>query len=70
MQEPIFSKSMQTKTNTYFCDVKEAKNGNKYVSITESRMKDGQKFRNSITIFPSNLEEFCKVFEEAKLKLK
>jgi hypothetical protein len=71
MQEPIFSKSLQTKTNMYFFEVKEAKNGSKYVSVTESRTsKDGQKFRSSIAIFPSNIEEFFKIFEEAKQKLK
>ena len=68
---PLFSQNLKTKSNTYFFDVKAAKNGNKYLNITETRMqKDGQKFRNTITVFSNNLEEFNRAFAEIQEKVK
>ena len=69
-QPPLYSQNVKTKGRTYFFDVKEAKNGNKYLNITESWMRDGQKFRSTIKVFQNNLSEFCQAFtlsqEQAK----
>lgn len=60
-------KSMQVKVGKkfYFFDVKQAKNGNKYLQITESRLEpNGERIRNSITVFPDHLAEFKMRFDE------
>jgi hypothetical protein len=62
----LFSTKLPTKSQTYFFDVKAAKNGSKYLTITQSRIKDGQKFRNSVIVFSDQLEAFSQIFEEAK----
>jgi hypothetical protein len=55
----LFSEKVSTKSRTYFFDVKEASNGNKYLTITESRLVDGGTFkRNYIMIFENNLITF------------
>ena len=64
----LYSQNVKTKSNTYFFDVKEAKNGNKYLSITETRIKDGQKFRSSITLFPDNFKEFSETLVQVQEK--
>ena len=66
----LHSQNVQTKSKTYFFDVKEAKNGNKYLSITESRMKDGQRMRSTITVFPDNLQAFTQTLQEVQEKVK
>ena len=66
----LYSQNLKTKGKTSFFDVKAAKNGNKYMNITESWMKDGQKFRSTITIFSNNLEEFNQAFAQTQEKVK
>ena len=66
----LYSQHLKTTSNSYFFDVKAAKNGNKYLRITESRFKDGQKFRNSITVFSDKLEQFAQMFDEMLEKTK
>ena len=66
----LYSTKLPTKSQTYFFDVKAAKNGNKYLNITQSRIKDGQKFRNTISLFQSDLEGFNAIFAEAQEKVK
>ena len=70
LQHPsLFSTKLPTKSHTYFFDVKEAKNGNKYLTITQSRIKDGQHFRNSVIVFSDTLADFSQAFEEIKQKV-
>ena len=66
----LYSQHLKTTSNSYFFDVKAAKNGNKYLRITESRIKDGQKLRNSITVFSDKLEQFAQLFAEMSEKTK
>ena len=67
----IYSQNLKTKGKTYFFDVKAAKNGNKYVTISETWMnKAGQKHRGSITVFQNDLQEFNKAVEEMQDKVK
>jgi len=65
----LYSQNLKTKSKTYFFDVKAAKNGNKYLSITESRIKDGQKFRSTITVFPDNLQAFSEAVAQMQAKV-
>jgi hypothetical protein len=47
-----------------------AKNGNQYLCITESHMgKDGQRFRNSIMVFPEQLENFNQAVADMSSKV-
>jgi hypothetical protein len=65
----LHSANIQTKSNTYFFDVRLAKNGSQYLCITESHMKNGQKFRNSIMVFPDQLESFNQVVQDMSAKV-
>lgn len=61
---PLYSQELKTKGKMYFFDVKEAKNGAKYVRISENWMKNGQQFRGTVTVFKEQLEDFAKTFGE------
>jgi hypothetical protein len=67
--ESLFSKTVKAGKTTYFIDVREAKNKNKYISIAESTLaKEGEekKFtRKNIMIFDNQLEKFREAFNEA-----
>ena len=63
----IFHKAAYQKPNLLL-DVKEAKNGHKYLTITQSSIRGGQKFRNSLIVFGDQLEAFSQIFAEAKQK--
>ncbi len=58
---PIFSQDLKTKGQTYFFDVREAKNGSKYVSISQSWISNGQGHRGNITVFKNDLEQFLEI---------
>jgi hypothetical protein len=50
---------------TYFIDLREAKNGNKYLSITESKLDGDQKQKMTIRVFGETIEEFRKAVNDA-----
>jgi len=50
---------------TYFFDVKDASNGNKYLKITESRfVKEGERRRNVFTFFKDDVKDFVNKMKE------
>lgn len=67
--DSLFSKTVKAGKTTYFIDVREAKNKNKYISIAESTLsKEGEekKFtRKNIMIFDNQLDKFRDAFNEA-----
>lgn len=65
----IYSQNLKTKGQTYFFDVRAAKNGHKYLSISQSWIKDGQGHRGTITIFENDAQEFLKALAEAHDKI-
>ncbi len=67
-QHSLYSQNLKTSSKTYFFDVKAAKNGSKYLAITEARIKDGQKFRSTITVFQDNLKDFTQSLAETAEK--
>ena len=69
-KEAIFSKAIKTKGRTYFLDVKEASNGNKYLTICETRKVDGEWQRNRIMVFDSDIPSFFQGLKEAAPSLK
>lgn len=55
---------------TYFFDIKEAKNKNKYIKITESSfIKEGERKRNTFILFKGDVEKFITAVKEAKKEL-
>lgn len=69
--EPIKSKMVKAGKINYFFDVKEAKNGNKYLVITESSLQpDGKSRRNSIMVFDNRIEDFGQAVNEMMAEVK
>jgi hypothetical protein len=51
---------------TYFVDVREAKNGNKYLSISENRITgDQKKERVTVRVFGDSIQEFKQAVNDA-----
>jgi hypothetical protein len=67
----LHSANLRASNKTYFFDVKAAKNGNKYLTITESSInKEGQKYRGTVTVFQDQLQNFNQTFQEMSEKAK
>lgn len=64
-QDAIYSTSIRAGKTTYFVDVKEAKNGNKYLAISENRIDGEKRQRTTLRIFEETVAEFQKVIDEA-----
>jgi len=53
---------------TYFFDVHEAKNGHKYLVVTESQfVEEGERKRNSFILFKEDLGQFCQMLGSINL---
>jgi hypothetical protein len=62
----IYSTMVRAGRTTYFVDVKEAKNGNKYISISENRIDaDEKKQRTTVRVFGDSIDQFRQAIEEA-----
>ncbi|MEX1138923.1 MAG: DUF3276 family protein [Bacteroidota bacterium] len=61
----IFSTMIRSGRTTYFLDVKEAKNGNKFLAITESRFDGEAKKKTTIRVFGDSVTEFRRAVDEA-----
>jgi hypothetical protein len=71
--EGEFNKKLKSGKITYFVDVKEAKNSNRYVAITESQpsKEDPKKYtKRSITVFDNAAKDFVGAVEEVAGHLK
>ena len=63
----LFNRMVKAGRRTYFISVKEAKNNNKYVTVTESKVVDKDKFeRFRIMIFQNKMGEFVEAIQEAQ----
>jgi len=63
----LFTRMVKAGQRTYFVNVKEAKNGNKYVTITESKRIEKDKFeRFRIMVFQDKVREFVEAVNEAQ----
>ena len=70
MREAIYSNRLQCGIKTYFFDIREAKSGDKYLQITESRLKEeGGRLRGNIVIFDEYLKDFKKALEGIEEKM-
>ena len=66
--DALFTKMVKAGRTTYFLDVKEAKNNNKYLAITASSpsKEDPKKLsRRSVMLFSSAADEFVEALHEA-----
>jgi hypothetical protein len=62
----IYSTMIRAGRTTYFIDVKEAKTGSKYISISEHRTDvDSKKSRSTIHVFGESIEQFKQAIDEA-----
>jgi len=70
MPEAIYSKRLEAGGKTYFFDIREAQSGDKYLQITESRLKQGgERYRSNIVIFKEHFNEFLQTLNEIAEKL-
>jgi hypothetical protein len=61
----IYSSMVKSGKTTYFVDVREAKNGNKYLSISESRIAGEEKKRSTVRVFGETITQFKQAINEA-----
>lgn len=64
--DTIFSTMIRSGRTTYFLDVRESKNGSKFLAISESRLdSENKKQRSTIRVFGDTVQEFRKAIDEA-----
>jgi hypothetical protein len=69
--DAIYSTMLRAGRVTFFIDVKEAKNGSKYISISEHRIDvDSKKSRSTIRVFRESIESFKQAIDEAATSAK
>ena len=68
--EAIYSTVVKSGKTTYFVDLKEAKNGSKYLSISESKVDGEERKRSTIRVFGDTIEQLRKAIEEASAAAK
>jgi hypothetical protein len=64
-QNGLFSRSIKSGKNTYFVDVREAKNGNLYLAITESQVNGDSKRKSTIRVFGEAIGQLSGAVAEA-----
>jgi len=62
----LFKRMVKAGRRTYFISAKESKNSKKYITLTESKLVDKNKFdRANILVFPEKMEELVEALQEA-----
>lgn len=64
VKKALFSERVSGGGRTYFFDVKEAKNGAKYFTITEAKKKEDGMERKNIMIFDNSLHAFVEALQK------
>ncbi len=54
----VFSTKFVTNDRTYFFNVKENRNGDVFLQIVESKIKDGEDDRRAIVVFADDMQKF------------
>jgi hypothetical protein len=65
----LYSTMVRSGRTTYFIDLKEAKNGNKYLSICESKINGDEKQKVTVRVFGETIEEFRRAINDAAAAL-
>lgn len=70
--ESLYSQNLRAKNNmkTYFFDIREARNGIKFLTIAESKLTYGQRMRQYFTLSNEEVEEFAKIMQDMASKIK
>ena len=64
MSEAVYSKQLSAGAKTYFFDIRETQSGDRYLQITESRLKqDGERYRSNIVFLKNILINFKEIEE-------
>lgn len=62
----LFKRMVKAGRRTYFIAAKESKNSKKYITLTESKLVDKNKFdRSNILVFPEKMEELVEALQDA-----
>lgn len=62
----MYSTMVRAGKTTYYVDVKEAKNGRKFISISENRIDETEKKqRSTVRVFGESVEQFRQAVNEA-----
>ena len=62
----VYSTMVRSGRTTYFVDVKEAKNGKKFIAISENRIDaDEKRQRSTIRVFGESVDQFRQAVDEA-----
>jgi hypothetical protein len=70
MRDKGSSRQIKGRGRTYFFDVGKTRENKPYLRITESRKGDGDQFeRNSIHVFPEDMDEFARTVSEIAARL-
>ena len=71
VQDPLASESLKAEGRTYFFDIKEAKSGRPYLTVTETRFDKGssKRERSSLIFYPEAIRDFHKIFQNMARQL-
>ena len=61
----LFSEKVSAGSRTYFFDVKQSKDGTRYLVISESKQAESDYEHHRVMIFEESLDTFCAAFEKA-----
>ncbi len=62
----IFSTMVRSGRTTYFVDVREARNGSKFISISENRIDgDEKRQRTTVRVFGDTVDQFRQAINDA-----
>ncbi len=61
----LYSTMVRSGRTTFFVDVREAKNGNRFISISETRMDGEEKKRTTLRVFGETIDQFRQAINEA-----
>jgi hypothetical protein len=64
-EKSVFETRLSAGKRTYYFDVKEAANGNRYLKLSEVSMREGKEERSRIFLFQDHAKEFAQALEEA-----
>ena len=70
VKKAILSKAVQARSRTYYFDVKKTVKGNKYLTISETRKRNGGVEKHMLMVFEDHFENFFKAFNEIEAELK
>lgn len=61
----LYSTMIRSGRTTYFVDVREAKNGSKFIAISENKINGEERKRVTVRVFGESVSEFRRAIDEA-----